>query len=459
MVSRTQEALCIDREWTARSRSLAYLAAAFFTMTGCSGTDNSAGAGGSNPGGGDSATGGAGVAGSNAAQGGTSSLGGTSSASTTGATATGGTIALGGTSSTGANASTGGASNGGSSAGGGVPTTGGAQATGGAMATGGSRAVGGTSSVGGTTANGGSKATGGAAQSGGSNATGGAKATGGAATGGSKAAGGATGTGGGSGTDMCGRPTTISIPSGYAKLAWHDEFDVDGTPSSANWGYETGFVRNNELQWYQSKNASVAGGLLHITGKREQVTNPNYNPNGSDWKTTRQYAQYTSASMTTSGKQTWKFGRFEMCGKIPIVSGMWPAWWTLGVSGEWPSNGEIDIMEFYKGKILANMAWADKAQWTAIWDSSTRAVDATWASSYHVWRMDWNSTKIELYVDDSLMNTGNVADMVNLSNGQTPFLQNVYMIVNLAIGGDNGGDPTNTTFPQEYLIDYIRVFQ
>ena len=416
----------------------AALATLALSAVGCSGSNSSTSAGGSNSGGGMNG------GGSTSATGGNVALGGSSNAASTGGEVT-----------TGGNAATGGVvATGGANATGGVVTAGGSKATGGAIATGGSNATGGSSSPFG------SKATGGAIATGGNGATGGSKATGGAVTtGGSKANGGATGTGGGSGTDMCGRPTTIAIPSGYTKLTWHDEFDVDGTPNAANWGYETGFVRNNELQWYQSKNASVAAGLLHIAGKRENVTNPNYNPNGSDWKTTRQSAQYTSASMTTSGKQTWKFGRFEMCGKIPIVAGMWPAWWSLGVSGEWPSNGEIDIMEYYNGKILANMAWATKTQWTAHWDSATKAVNASWATSYHLWRMDWDSTKIDLYVDDSLMNTGNIADMVNDTNGQTPFLQNQYMIVNLAIGGDNGGDPANTTFPQEYLIDYVRVFQ
>ncbi len=446
MDGRTQVDFCNHHTLTIHSRCVVCLASLLFSMAGCSGSDNSAGTGGSNPGGGNSSTGGAISTGGNGAAGGSAVTGGTKA--TGGAMSSGGANAVGGTSSTG-----------GASATGGSKSTGGTLATGGSKATGGTLATGGSKATGGTLATGGSKATGGTLATGGSKATGGTVATGGAtATGGSRATGGATGTGGSSGTDMCGRPTTIAIPSGYTKLTWHDEFDVDGAPNSANWGYETGFVRNNELQWYQSKNASVSAGLLHITGKREQVTNPNYDPNGSDWKTTRQYAQYTSASMTTSGKQTWKFGRFEMCGKIPIVAGMWPAWWTLGVSGEWPSNGEIDIMEYYNGKILANVACGTSTRWTAKWDSATRAVNASWASSYHVWRMDWDSTKIDLYVDDSLMNTANLSDMLN-ADGTSPFLQNVYMIVNLAIGGDNGGDPTNTTFPQEYTIDYIRVYQ
>ena len=439
------------------------------SVAGCSGSDNStSGAGGSSatPQGGTNSTGGASNSsvGGGGNSGGLSALGGTANAG--GALNTGGSKAIGGTSSTGGSLPTGGTnSNGGASLTGGTSTTGGVASTGGSKAAGGATGTGGaksagTTSTGGTNTSGGTADTGGSKTAGGATSTGGSKSTGGAAaTGGSKTTGGTTGTGGASGTDMCGRSTSITVPSGYTKLSWHDEFDGDGAPSSANWGYETGFVRNNELQWYQSQNAAVSGGLLTITGKREQVTNPNYNPNGSDWKTTRQYAQYTSTSMTTSGKQTWKFGRFEMCGKIPISKGMWPAWWMLGVSGEWPANGEIDIMEYYNGKILANIAWATSTRWTAHWDSSTKAVDATWAAQYHLWRMDWDSTKIDLYVDDALMNTGNLSAMLNDTNGQSPFLQNAYMIVNLAIGGDNGGDPSSTTFPQQYLIDYIRVFQ
>ena len=72
--------------------------------------------------------------------------------------------------------------------------------------------------------------------------------------------------------------------------------------------------------------------------------------------------------------------------------------------------------------------------------------------------MDWNDTKIDLYVDDALMNTTNLADMLN-PNGQSPFRQQHYMLVNLAIGGINGGDPSATPFPSRYEVDYIRDFQ
>ena len=251
----------------------------------------------------------------------------------------------------------------------------------------------------------------------------------------------------------------IPVPAGYV-LAWSDEFDVDGAPNPKNWNFETGFVRNQELQWYQAKNASVAGGLLVIEARREQVANPNYSATGADWKTQRQYAQYTSSSMTTSGQ--WTYGRFEMRARIDTDQGMWPAFWTVGSTGEWPSGGEIDIMEYYNGNILANVAWGTSTRWVAKWDSSAKAVtsfgDAQWSSKFHVWRMDWDDQNIVLSVDDTQMNTTSLATAVN-PDGTSPFKKNQYIIVNLAIGGQNGGDPSATTFPARYEIDYVRVFQ
>ena len=322
-----------------------------------------------------------------------------------------------------------------------------AGATAGAAGVGGQTGLAGQSGAGGSGA-GGSSAGGGASGRGGAGGRGGAagsSGTGGSASGGA----GGLGTGG------------ITVPAGY-KLVWSDEFDVDGRPSSANWRYENGFVRNEEDQWYQPDNATVQGGVLVIEARREQKLNPNYQAGSTDWKRNRQYAEYTSSSLISSGLHSWQYGRFEMRGRIDTRAGMWPAWWTLGNSGEWPSNGEIDIMEFYNGRVLANVACGTSTRYTAKWDSVTKAItsfnDPQWSSKFHVWRMDWDDTKIDLYLDDALMNTTNLADMLN-PNGMSPFMQPAYMILNLAIGGQNGGDPTNTTFPARYEIDYVRVFQ
>jgi beta-glucanase (GH16 family) len=354
---------------------------------------------------------------------------------------------------TGGNTSTGGATGTAGTGGDGDATgtagNGGDPGTGGAPAGTGGRASG----AGGQSGMGGGSARGGTGGRGGSN---GGAGRGGAAGGGPAGSGG--GSGGSAGTNGTGG---VTVPAGY-KLVWSDEFDVDGRPSTANWKYEQGFVRNEEAQWYQSDNATVQGGVLVIEARREQKANPNYMAGSTDWKRNRQYAEYTSSSLITSGLHSWQFGRFEMRGRIDTRTGMWPAWWTLGNSGEWPSNGEIDIMEFYRGNVLANVACGTATRYQAKWDSVSKPIssfnDPQWSSKFHVWRMDWDDTKIDLYLDDVLMNTSNLADMLN-SDGTSPFRQPDYMILNLAIGGQNGGDPAGTTFPARFEVDYVRVFQ
>lgn len=248
-------------------------------------------------------------------------------------------------------------------------------------------------------------------------------------------------------------------------LVWADEFNTDGPPDPRNWSYEQGFVRNNELQWYQPDNATCAGGLLIIEGRRERRTNPNYQAGSTDWRLNRAEAQYTASSLHTRGKHSWRYGRFEMRARIPAAAGLWPAFWTLGVSGEWPSCGEIDIMEYYREMILANAAWGSATRFSAVWDSATKRLadfDADWRNRFHVWRMDWDETTIRLSVDGLLINTVDVTRTrnANLQWGPAnPLQQPHYILLNLAIGGTNGGDPVATPFPARYEVDYVRVYR
>lgn len=174
--------------------------------------------------------------------------------------------------------------------------------------------------------------------------------------------------------------------------------------------------------------------------------------------------EYSSASINTAGLQSWKYGRFLMRGKINTSKGLWPAWWTLGNTGQWPSNGEIDIMEFYKATLLANIACGTSIPYKAQWFSNTKAIDSLggkkWANKFHVWRMDWDENEIALFVDDMLLNKVELSKLVN-KDGTTinPFKQPHYMLLNLAMGGYNGGDLGNTEFPNRFEIDYVRVYQ
>jgi beta-glucanase (GH16 family) len=251
------------------------------------------------------------------------------------------------------------------------------------------------------------------------------------------------------------------------KLVWNDEFNNDGKPDPDSWRYEKGFVRNQELQWYQEENANCKGGVLLIEGKKEKVVNPGYTAGSNDWKRSREFAEYTSSSIQTRGFHQWQFGRFEIRARIDTARGSWPAIWTLGVSGGWPSGGEIDIMEFYRVNgvptILANFAWGTEKRFVAKWDdlkkpfSDFTAADPGWAKKFHTWRMDWNSEYIRLYLDDQLLNDVSLKETVN-PDGTNPFLQPHYLLFNLAIGG-NGGDPSQTTHTIRYEVDWVRIYQ
>jgi beta-glucanase (GH16 family) len=249
------------------------------------------------------------------------------------------------------------------------------------------------------------------------------------------------------------------------KLVWNDEFNNTGKPDSTNWRYERGFVRNEELQWYQPDNANCAGGMLIIEGRREKVKNPRYKDGSQDWKGKREYAEYTSASMQTRGLREWLYGRFEIRARIDTAKGAWPAIWTLGKGG-WPECGEVDIMEFYRRDVpivLANVAWGTEKRWKAKWNEKTVPLsgflksDSGWVKKFHLWRMDWDSQSIKLYLDDVLINSQPLSETIN-ADGTSPFTKPMYLLLNLALGS-NGDDPANSRFPIKYEVDYMRVYQ
>lgn len=256
------------------------------------------------------------------------------------------------------------------------------------------------------------------------------------------------------------------------QLVWSDEFDRDGRPDEATWNYERGFVRNHEAQWYQQENAWQEDGLLVIEARREHNRqNPDYRPDSRHWGRQRSTIDYTSACVTTQGKRTFLYGRMEVSARIPTAGGSWPAIWTLGSGLPWPSCGEIDVMEYYRigGKphILANVAWGNDRPANAVWNSKRVPFthftqrDPMWAQRFHVWRMDWDKSSIRLYLDDELLNEVPLADTVNgsVGHGTNPFHSPQYILLNLALGGDNGGPIDDAALPLRYEIDYVRIYR
>lgn len=256
------------------------------------------------------------------------------------------------------------------------------------------------------------------------------------------------------------------------RLVWSDEFNGAGAVNTANWSFENGFVRNEEVQWYQSANAFEQGGNLIIEGRKENVLNSRVNPNyvagSNDWKKSRQYINYTASSIKTAGKKSWLYGRFEIRAKVTNLTGTWPAIWTLGNNCEWPSNGEVDIMENYGGNILANFAWGTNTRWNAKWDgeklntiSTFVSKDPEWLNKFHIWTLDWDVNKMSIHLDGVLLNEVNLNTTINGTancSSQNPFRQQQYLLLNLALGS-NGGSVANLAFPTQYLVDYVRVYQ
>ena len=240
---------------------------------------------------------------------------------------------------------------------------------------------------------------------------------------------------------------------------WSDEFNYQGLPDPAKWDYEDGFLRNHEAQFYtrsRPENARVENGCLILEARKEhfQIPAGSRNANG------RQFADYTAASLVTKGRQSWTYGRLEMRARLPQGKGVWPAFWTLGANIDqagWPACGEIDIMEFVghdPNLIYGTSHYRIDGKHAS--DGDHTAAELT-HGDFHIYAVEWEREKIDFYVDDHLYHTTSV-DRAG-AGADNPFRRPQYLLLNFALGGDWGGPIDDSILPQQYLIDYVRVFQ
>lgn len=251
-------------------------------------------------------------------------------------------------------------------------------------------------------------------------------------------------------------------PEGPARsgwtLTWSDEFNqANGSvPDPNKWLIETGGNGwgNQELEYYTTRpeNVHVEGGNLVMTALKESYT-------GQDGVT----RDYTSARLNTSARFAQPYGRFEARIRIPYGQGMWPAFWMLGndigTSG-WPGCGEIDIMENIgrEPAIVHGTIHGPGYSGANGISSAYSLASGRFADDFHVFAAEWEPQKIRFYVDDQLYATRTPADLPPGTKWvyDHPF----FVILDLAVGGEWPGNPDNTTsFPQQMLVDYVRVYQ
>ncbi|MCK8060696.1 MULTISPECIES: carbohydrate binding domain-containing protein [unclassified Fusibacter] len=273
-------------------------------------------------------------------------------------------------------------------------------------------------------------------------------------------------------TNASSASSTDSTKKRMWTMTWNDEFngseldltkwkhdignwivDESGAGVAAGWG-------NNEKEFYtdSSDNAYVESGKLVIKAIKEETSDEF----GS--------YDYTSAKLLTKGLFSQKYGRYEISAKLPVGKGLWPAIWMLPVEdvyGGWAASGELDIVEGWGSR--PNVV-AGTLHYGALWPNNKYSgkeytfADTTSVNDFHVYAIEWEPGEIRWYVDGALYQTQNNWNTKD-ANGEeysfpAPFDQEFYMIMNLAVGGNFDGEPTeDTMFPSTMEVDYVRVYE
>ncbi|MEM7112806.1 MAG: glycoside hydrolase family 16 protein [Chloroflexota bacterium] len=230
-------------------------------------------------------------------------------------------------------------------------------------------------------------------------------------------------------------------------LVWSDEFDGDEI-NLENWTYDLGGHGwgNNEWQVYTKRpdNARIEDGMLVIEARNEQY----------------QGRKYTSARLKTEDLQAFQNGRFEARIKVPEGQGIWPAFWMLGDNFKargWPFAGEIDIMENI-GREPRTVHGTLHGPGYSGGNNVGKAhhIAGKFTDNFHVFAIEWEGEEIRWYVDDDHYFTLTPDDVPGDWVYDHPF----FFILNVAVGGNWPGYPNDSTeFPQQMLVDYVRVYQ
>jgi beta-glucanase (GH16 family) len=253
-------------------------------------------------------------------------------------------------------------------------------------------------------------------------------------------------------------PGATQAQSTNWQLTWSDEFNAPNgsAPDPAKWVIVTGGkgFGNNELETYTKRptNIEQKNGNLVITAQKEDLTGPDGVPR-----------HYTSARLNTQGLFSQAYGRFEARIQLPTGKGIWPAFWLLGDNHEtapWPNCGEIDVLETIGApdtmySTLHGPGYSGSKGISAKFPLPTGESVHT---GFHLYAVEWSPNDIKFFFDDHLIAHRTPADLP--PNTTWVYDHPFYILLNLAVGGNWPGNPDDTTtFPQQMLVDYVRVYK
>jgi beta-glucanase (GH16 family) len=250
------------------------------------------------------------------------------------------------------------------------------------------------------------------------------------------------------------QPASTTTAPADRKLIWSDEFSEPGLPDTTKWGYEVGGNGwgNNELQYYTARrpeNARVENGRLIIEARKEAYEGK----------------AYTSARLLTRGQVEWKHGRIEAFAKLPAGRGTWPAVWMLGSdikTAGWPRCGEIDIMEHvgYDEGVVHGTVHTEAYNHNKKTQKGMAITVKNVATDFHLYAIDWTADQIDFLVDSKVYYTVQKS-VLGSDVEQWPFEQPFFLLLNLAVGGNWGGQKgvDEAIWPQRMEVDYVRVYQ
>lgn len=249
-------------------------------------------------------------------------------------------------------------------------------------------------------------------------------------------------------------------------LVWADEFDYSGRPDAAKWNFEYGFIRNVEDQYYTDRleNARVEDGLLILETRKEDFKNEAFeSADHKDWRKNREFARYTSASISSKKLAEWTYGKIEVSAKLPRGIGLWPAIWMLGSNRDsvgWPKCGEIDIMEHvgFEPDSIFGTIHTEAYNHMKRTQKGKRVFIEKPYDEFHLYAIEWTPEKIDFLLDGKVYNH---VSNEHKTTDEWPFDQPFYLKLNIAVGGMLGGRKgiDDSVLPQKMEIDFVRVYQ